>query len=259
MCLIITRSINGTVDWPAADRAARRNPDGYGLAWPTPAGKVAIRKSMRWETIKDKAMSLQKKRLPFILHMRYATHGKVCKDNTHPFRLKSHGLVMAHNGVIHTLDIPTGACDSRVLADEIEATMPKGFLSDPFFRDELEGIAMSSRLSFMDGNGNLFFINEDLGVWKKGVWYSQPGSLKARPVGSWYNPTKWEKESPREGELPFTDSYATRRAAKGAKAVSYGVKTHPDAPRSQGTRPDEKKTGEGFRYTGGGPDKVFRK
>jgi len=196
MCLIITKTIHGKPDWQAADRAARRNPDGYGIAWPGKGGRPSILKSLDWKPIRAKGLALQAENKPFILHMRFATHGAVNKSNCHPFRIDAHGLVMAHNGVITTLEVPQGMSDSRVLGKHLNESMPNGFLSSPEEINYVTQIAQSSRLSFMDVNGNLFFVNEDLGVWQDGVWYSQPYAVsRATDSDDVYNPNKWKKKS----------------------------------------------------------------
>jgi len=180
MCLIITKTANGRVDWQAADRSARYNSDGYGVGYATKQGKATSFLSMSWLDVKKKAIQLANQNQPFVLHMRMATHGAVTKTNCHPIQLPSHNMVMAHNGIISTLDVPTGMSDSRVLASFIDEVYPNGFLTDDTYRAEVTELCKGfpSKLSFIDGNGNLFFINEDSGAWKDGVWYSVPSAIR---------------------------------------------------------------------------------
>jgi len=255
MCLIIAKQIGGSVDWQAVDSSATFNNDGAGVCYPTKAGTLARFRSLEYADVKTKCQKLEKQGLPFILHLRYATHGKVSKTNAHPFRLKSHGLMMAHNGIISTLTIPKNMVDSRALARELDAIMPRGFLTDDGRLTAVEDLAQTSRLTFMDASGHLFFVNEDLGKWKNGVWYSQPSAIAPRPtadaLGSWWNPDEWDEPKP---VAHVMDNYHARRASKTQMATPRKnaqtfkpwkpTQTHPDAPRKGGKTKPVKKGGK---------------
>jgi len=188
MCLIIARPENSSIDWTAADDAARFNPDGYGLAFPK-GGTLAVNKSMVWLNIKAKAKRLEMQNVPFILHQRFATHGAINLANAHPFRLVNHGLVMAHNGIIGSLPVPAGMSDTRVLVRRLDRIAPKAMMA------EAEMLAGNSRLAFIDADGQITFVNEHLGAWgSDGAWYSQRSATRRAASQSSinaFNPSLW--------------------------------------------------------------------
>lgn len=248
MCLIITRKKNARVDWNAANRAARSNSDGYGIAWHD--GKsLQVLRSLEWADVRKQAHSLQAKDVEFILHMRYATHGAVNLNNTHPFKLHAHQSFMAHNGIIHTLETPEGMCDSRVLADHIDTRLDADWHSDPAAYENVEELASSSRLAFMLADGEIVLVNEEFGAWSDGCWYSQAGAVSHRAETNWHDPSLWVVEEDEEEEAVetlnlHTSAYHQRRAQKLFDFSYSGLgpdgkpkkhwsptKVHPNAPR----------------------------
>ena len=205
MCLIITRTKGGQVDWQAVDQASTINRDGYGIFHKLAYSKVSITKSMKWNDIKRIAKRLERQDESFIIHMRYATHGAVKIANTHPFRLVDLDMVMAHNGIIDSLDIPHGMCDSRVLAMHLNDDLPKDWHEQDNEVQYVESLAGNSRLVFMTNEGEIIYINESLGAWKDGCWYSQPRTIqkvkdtsgqRLQALGNYmshYDPTTWRE------------------------------------------------------------------
>ena len=188
MCLIITRNKGGQVNWDGADRAARRNPDGYGIAYVGTDNKINVFKSMEWSAVRNVATMLQHKDLKFILHMRYATHGAVILDNCHPFKLERHDSVMMHNGMLHSIDTPQGESDSKVMAEHLDNVMDFDFLNDEvevsYIKDLLEE---RNKLTFLDKDDNITIVNEHLGQWVDGCWYSAKGVCQTNSNNN-YNP-----------------------------------------------------------------------
>ena len=180
MCLIITRETGGQVDWDVAEQASRRNPDGYGIVY-AQKGKLNISKNLDWNSIRNTAMSLEFQDIPFMLHMRLATHGAVTTDNCHPFMLESHDIAMMHNGIIDTIHVPIGESDSRAMADYLNGHMYEDFLKDEAEVTFIEGLLDGyNKLSFIDTDGNITIINDSLGEWADGVWYSKKVLANAR-------------------------------------------------------------------------------
>ena len=187
MCLIINRTKDSQVNWQAMERAARRNPDGYGVSYTNKQGLQTF-KSMEWTEVRSVATRLEFQNLPFIMHMRFATHGAVTVDNCHPFDLQSHDTVMMHNGMIDTIDVPWGESDSRVLAEFLNEHMSRDFLNDDVSIELIEEVLDSrNKLVFMDGEGNVTIVNENLGEWVDGVWYSVRGACRT-PRAVSFNP-----------------------------------------------------------------------
>lgn len=105
------------------DRAWRNNADGAGFSY-IENGRARIVKGLM--TFEQTINALEKTRTRNLisLHFRLATHGKVCANNTHPFRVGRDAL--AHNGVLSAFGASgeNGASDSADLARILCALAP---------------------------------------------------------------------------------------------------------------------------------------
>jgi hypothetical protein len=160
------------------ETAWESNKDYGGAMWINENGRINIGKWKEKDEIIDNFyLMLEKygKDSPVVLHLRNATDGSVTLDNTHPFRLNNKSA-FCHNGRIVKC-IPTGKfkdknySDTRVFRDQILRYMPSEWT--PGIRLLLEEyIGKSSRIAWMDVTGNLVLLNEALGEWVNGVWFS---------------------------------------------------------------------------------------
>lgn len=108
MCVIIIKDNQNQIELDIIKSSARLNPDGLGVVW-LDDYSVEYFKSTQYRVLNTSR--------PFIAHFRYATVGKVCKENTHPFvcgRKEDELLMM--NGTIKELG-DKDTCDTKVLAD----------------------------------------------------------------------------------------------------------------------------------------------
>ncbi len=111
---------------------------------------------------------------PFVIHMRYATHGAVNKENTHPFRV-SDKVAFCHNGVIHKhkKEATDKKSDTRVFNETILAELDDdALLYNPSISKLLGDYIGKSKLVFLNTKGQANIVNADLGDWVDGVWYS---------------------------------------------------------------------------------------
>ena len=77
MCIIIIKQKGKDVPTEVLKTSARINPHGLGIVW-LDTFKVSYHKSKEYQLLNTDR--------PYIAHFRYATIGRVCKENTHPFR-----------------------------------------------------------------------------------------------------------------------------------------------------------------------------
>lgn len=128
MCVIIIKDNDKRISADIIKSSARINPDGLGVVW---LDDYSV------EYFKSNQHKVLNTERPFIAHFRYATMGKVCKENTHPFVCGDNAdELLMMNGTIKELgDVDT--CDTKVLA-EILGNNPrhtwKGMLSKHFCR-----------------------------------------------------------------------------------------------------------------------------
>lgn len=108
MCVIVIKPKNIKIDYRDLSAMWHHNPDGAGLAY-YDRGKIIVQKGFM--KLNDLYMTLEKlDNKKVVLHLRYATHGMINKQQTHPFSIvdnvrgaKSANDVQAalfHNGIV---------------------------------------------------------------------------------------------------------------------------------------------------------------
>lgn len=178
MCIIIAKPLGAEMPPIETLRyCAQRNPDGFGFAIP---GKVY--KSMNFETFYKELKKTVTPDTAAIIHFRYATHGRPCKSNCHPFRDDDLGVSFAHNGVLPIVPF-TGKTDSETAFRGLIAPKMKLYgIDSKEARNEILSVIGGSRFAIMtdDGEIRLFgrFISDG------GCWYSNENY---RPYNFMYN------------------------------------------------------------------------
>ena len=176
MCIAIYKPEGKRIKKERLETCYDNNPDGAGFMY-IKGGKLKTQKGYFsfksfWKAY-NKAMREDQANFPAVLHFRIATHGTVNTDNCHPHRIKGTDIFMAHNGII-SIDLPKKCKHSDTvefcnLLSEIE---PKeSILSEPIL-SLIEGFIGTSKIVFMKPDGTVKIVNEDLGLWEKGSWYS---------------------------------------------------------------------------------------
>jgi hypothetical protein len=211
MCVIAFKPREVPVDMEVLKHCWDKNDDGAGLMF-AENGVLKIAKGfMKWRSfrryIKRRGIDTFTD-LPVAFHFRIATHGTVKEQNCHPFTINKN-LAMMHNGIIRKVDSMIGKdediSDSEFFAyryviqafnsidiDCLKTGMPINELFDEFIG--------SSRLLFMDNDGEIALVNERGGSWP------QLGLGK----DWWFSNTLWKP-------MPKTK----KTTAKGASIVSY--------------------------------------
>jgi glutamine amidotransferase len=183
MCLLIATTGTARPSKKALRRAAIQNPDGFGFAVIT-GNEIYTYKSMESEAaikhyfeVRDEFPNAES-----IFHLRITTHGATNIDNCHPFRVND-DVVMGHNGMLPIKE-DKGRSDSRVFAEDWLPEFDLGDLLDT--QDgmaELENFAGASKLAFLNTSSllrqSLYIVNEELGHWDNGVWYSNNSYKKS--------------------------------------------------------------------------------
>ena len=174
MCLIIASPI-GVSPIPRREfvLANQDNPHGIGLAcWHQ--GKAIIVKTFSVGKALATYSRWRKLKRDVIVHFRWATHGKVCKELCHPFLTKS-GIPLMHNGMIARLFPFTDKdnSDTKVLAG----------LMDEWGIDSFK--TLDSLIEYA-GSGNRFAAIGPFGIsvaggqWVANRWYSTAPPTRQR-------------------------------------------------------------------------------
>lgn len=116
MCVIVTAATNAMPTLSQLAAMSEANPDGIGFAWHDRTGLHRYRNADNMSAL---GTLISRYRfftgVPFLLHFRLATNGKICNANTHPFaysRQREHGYI-AHNGIAFDYTHGKYASDSR--------------------------------------------------------------------------------------------------------------------------------------------------
>lgn len=181
MCLIIftTNLQRARVRKSVLEKAFFQNYDGVGIAY-LDDGVLKVSKSNN-DIFDDFYANYCKIRDfvgtgPCLIHFRAKSVGLVNAANTQPVVINPASLVMAHNGTIDALKGGEDS-DSVVLGSNIK----KLDWTFPYSKPQIEMLRMlcagRSKLVFFDSTGKYQIINDKLGKWSRGAWYSDGGDI----------------------------------------------------------------------------------
>lgn len=169
MCVIILKKEGLRVPRPILRNSAVLNPHGLGVVW-LKTGEVVRTESLDHSLIK----LLSETDEPFIAHFRYATRGKVSRDNTHPFRIPGTNEWLFQNGTVSEMG-DDKMTDTEEMAEVLSNTDRWGW----------QAVLEESDcrwVTFDDKNLQYQIYNKRLWFMQDGVWYSKPNVLHTIPV-----------------------------------------------------------------------------
>tara|TARA_R100000655_G_scaffold30835_1_gene61964 strand:- start:1815 stop:2909 length:1095 start_codon:yes stop_codon:yes gene_type:complete len=162
MCVIIIKQKNQMMPREVAKNSARINPHGLGVVW-LDTFEVTYHKSSEYKVIITDR--------PFIAHFRYATIGKVCKENTHPFicgENKDELLMM--NGTIKGYG-NKNMTDTEDLAIQLGNTKRNSWKKQ-LAKFDARFVSVNTKFK------NFQIYNRHLYTYKDGIWYSKTNVLQ---------------------------------------------------------------------------------
>tara|TARA_R100001594_G_scaffold11802_6_gene26483 strand:- start:1234 stop:2334 length:1101 start_codon:yes stop_codon:yes gene_type:complete len=162
MCIIIVKQKGKSVSRSTLKTSSKINPHNLGVVW-LDTFEVSYHKSKDWEVLDTHR--------PYIAHFRYATIGKINKENTHPFVCgQNKNEVLMMNGTIHGMG-NIKECDTKILAKGL------GGVSRHLWKDKLSNY--NCRFVSINLKHRTFQIyNKELWTHKEGVWYSKDNVLQ---------------------------------------------------------------------------------
>lgn len=194
MCLIAMREAGSGANIPnkVIDYNMRKNPDGFGIAW-REKGKLLFEKFGPKETKAFRKLLKKvdaKKGTEFVAHWRFATHGPVCKDMSHPFQYESNGeqTLVFHNGIINNSP-PKDESDTSYFVKTVLSGLVPLWWKNPAYTELVEKYIGWSRLVIMTPNETFRMVEND---WKQqgGIFYSiDPLPYSTTPVSAGRNYT----------------------------------------------------------------------
>ena len=171
MCIaILNTKKSGRLPKKQIQNSWDNNDMGAGLLW-TKNNKLNVFKSYEYDEYLEKYNEIRDDKSigNIVLHFRIATSGYNGEHNLHPF-LTNDDLGFVHNGVIKGLGNKSFS-DTYEFNDMLKK-FKHNFLScemSKYFISEYIGY---SKLIFLDNKDKYTIINEELGKWTDGNWYS---------------------------------------------------------------------------------------
>ena len=247
MCIAILNK-KRTISTATLNRCWDNNPEGAGILW-SEGGKVKTFKTFDpGELVKTYHETRARIKTPIVLHFRISTSGKHNTENLHPFTV-SNTLAFVHNGVIFGLG-DTEHSDTHQFNEKLKS-LPENFLHCATIRELIAAYIDNSKLVFLTGEGEPVIINEHLGTWDEGDWYSNasykddrfyyygstkiekasykktkptPAAIAQAPTTlAKVKPSKWDEQQ----NVDFLRSYFTEVNAANVRAIAAELDMHP--------------------------------
>jgi len=228
MCIAINKPENVLIPHTYLEQSFLHNDDGAGFMY-AQDGQLHIEKGfMTFDSFMEAYTPHEEK--PCVLHFRIKTHGDVNQDNTHPFQVgKDLGFV--HNGIIGKVDCSSDKKKSDTQHFNAQYLnvlyrQDSRFIYKPVFKDLIGEFIGHSKLVFLNNKGQSTIVNEKLGKWDNGVWYSntsympRPAPVAAKP----YVPMQQGNLTPPTGHTVFamgSDVYVNHPRLRGRGTIKY--------------------------------------
>ena len=189
MCIAILNQ-TGVLSLKTFKRCWQSNPDGAGFCY-FDGDKVQIVKEMKSVKLLHKQYTEVRAKFPDVdiaIHFRVSTHGRVNSTNCHPFRV-SKNTAFIHNGIIQGVGTSPDFSDTYLFNEGIVKKLPSNFVHNGAILELLATFIGYSKLVIISGNQSAI-VNEDLGHWDGGNWFSNKSYLapeNTRPVSAPYS------------------------------------------------------------------------
>ena len=193
MCIAAVVSPHAYITQDQWANMVRLNPHGAGFSFVHPStGQIKIVKSMDGKELFykfERAINSGANDHPMLVHMRWATNGAKTTSNAHPFRIRNANASFVHNGIISQLADDANVSDSMLFGKRVLSRLPKNWHKEDSIKLLLEDyIGKGNKVAALFGGSEPTYtiLNEELGNWVDGVWFSNNShtgfrSSSARP------------------------------------------------------------------------------
>lgn len=207
MCLLTVCEPNHTPTREQLTTASCKNPHGFGYAI-VAGDKIISNRGMSAKKIINEFLAMREKYPDgyAMWHARLATHGVKNELNCHPFMVGGVGgsgmIYLAHNGM---LDIEPAKgdkrSDTRIFAEDWLPSIGVKSLDNPYMMELISSWAHGSKICVLSVDPGLdyqmYLINEHLGKWVDGIWWSNEGYKPApiyTPTTTYTTSTAWQAD-----------------------------------------------------------------
>ena len=195
MCIAILNQSVKTLTKESLKNSWDNNSDGAGLLYVDQNKTLQMFKELKnFDVFYNKYKDLREEfpHSKFLLHFRIGTQGLKNDSNCHPF-LVNPKLGFIHNGVISAMPFDSKHSDTFIL-NKMLSMLKIGSEANPVFPILMKSFAgHSNKFVFLNNNNKAVIINEQLGHWFEGDWYSNSSYKASTP--SYYNYDAWSERS----------------------------------------------------------------
>jgi hypothetical protein len=181
MCLIFVRTKHSEpLNYIALEQAYKDNPDGVGIMWWDNGWKECRSIEATYAEVEQFLDKIEGRKVPWAIHFRWATAGKVNKRNCHPFPIGP-GAYLMHNGVLPYTPTRKERSDTWQFAQWVKTIgVEKFYEFEELYKEATKG----SRMLYALPNGALRYS----GDWthKPEGYYSNSRCLYVAPARKYY-------------------------------------------------------------------------
>lgn len=209
MCMIALQPAGVQLSGNKFRNAWERNKDGGGYAFPQ-EDRVVIKKGFfnPADMLKEYRADVEAfPEVPFLIHFRISTSGKIDAENTHPHRVRK-DMVIAHNGHIQGYGSKEQS-DTLEFVNIVLQGMPERWEEDAIQTHLIERFLVCDKMVLLRGDSEYVIFNEDMGWWVDGIWYSNKSFEKIKVVTKSFNPK------------PFTGKSSSGTTNRAALPMNY--------------------------------------
>lgn len=219
MCIAILKTPQGEITKEQLETCFKNNPDMCGLAFVntrkaedgTNEKYLAVWKGYTdFETFyADYRRVAELKDRNILIHFRIATSGGVNELNCHPFQIND-SLVMIHNGVLGSFATPAKDSpynDTQTYIQKYMVGLPNNIYKNPTFKKLMGEMIGHNKFVLLDIHDHYYIINENLGHWDKGVWFSNYSYKAVKSTGTKVVTTKYGTEEYWGNSKYYSDYY----------------------------------------------------
>jgi hypothetical protein len=235
MCIAIL-NIEEALSKNTLNNCWENNDQGAGLLYNKNGKLTTFKTYNKKEFIKTYFKVRNNIKTKIVLHFRIATSGFEQFTNLHPFLINDN-LGFVHNGVISGLG--NNKHSDTYQFNEMLKKLKPDFLTCQTTVKLIQSFIGSSKLVFLSKDDNHYIINENLGQWIDGNWYSNDSHKKVENFSyfgnskiwknkqdNFYTPFKYSKKQKNEQEQDLMEylSYYTNVTESNIREIEEAIK-----------------------------------